>query len=288
MSNTKLDEKLEGVDNFRAWKYRIMLILEENDLDKYVEEEVQASKEEEAKAKHKKEMIRAKRIIADSLKDHLIPQVSTLKTPKSMFDALTRLFEGKNINRKMTLRSQLKDVKQQGSQTIQSYFTRVSHNKEQLEAIEDMVENAEVVTSTLNGLPRSWEGFVQGINTRNKMTKFSRLWEECTQEEAIREAREEKLERDEDQALATHTKKSRSKKEPQSTRIPQKTYQKKRDISQIRCYSCQEMGHYQRDCPHSKEQKKISRFKRHHAHTAEDDEPIRRRQEEESEEEISL
>ena len=40
----------------------------------------------------------AKRIIADLIKDHLIPQVSSLKTPKEMFDALTNLFEGKNIN----------------------------------------------------------------------------------------------------------------------------------------------------------------------------------------------
>ena len=38
--NTKLDEKIEGVENFRAWKYRIMLILQENDLDKFVKEEV--------------------------------------------------------------------------------------------------------------------------------------------------------------------------------------------------------------------------------------------------------
>ena len=27
--STKLDEKLEGVDNLRAWKYRVMLTLEE-------------------------------------------------------------------------------------------------------------------------------------------------------------------------------------------------------------------------------------------------------------------
>ena len=52
-----------------------------------------------------------KRIIADSLKDHLIPQVTSLKTPKNMFDALTKLFEGKNINEKMTLRNQLKNVR---------------------------------------------------------------------------------------------------------------------------------------------------------------------------------
>ena len=65
-------------------------------------------------------MVMAKRIIADSIKDHLIPYVSSLKTPKSMFDALTKLFEGKNINQKMTLRNQLKNAKIQNVKTIQS------------------------------------------------------------------------------------------------------------------------------------------------------------------------
>ena len=39
-NNTKLDEKLEGAENFRAWKYKIMLILEEHDLDGFIKEEV--------------------------------------------------------------------------------------------------------------------------------------------------------------------------------------------------------------------------------------------------------
>ena len=46
------------------------------------------------KALHKKKLVMAKRIIVDSIKDHLIPQVSSLNTPKAMFDALTKLFEG--------------------------------------------------------------------------------------------------------------------------------------------------------------------------------------------------
>ena len=97
--HTKLDEKLEGADNFRAWKYRISLVLEENELDSYINEEVPVPKGDEAKALQKKKLVMAKRIIADSIKDHLIPQVSSLKTPKAMFDALTKFFEGKNINR---------------------------------------------------------------------------------------------------------------------------------------------------------------------------------------------
>jgi hypothetical protein len=58
-------------------------------------------------------MIRGKRIIADSIKDHLIPYVSSKKTLKEMFDALSRLYEGKNINWKMNLRTQLKNTRMQ-------------------------------------------------------------------------------------------------------------------------------------------------------------------------------
>ena len=63
-------------------------------------------------------MVKAKKIIDDSIKDHIIPQVSSLKTPKEMFYSLTKLFEGKNINQKMTLRNQLKNVKIQIAETI--------------------------------------------------------------------------------------------------------------------------------------------------------------------------
>ena len=102
--STKLDEKLEGVDNFRAWKYRVMLVLEEIDLKGFIEADFPEPDGDEDKVKYKKSLVKAKRIIADSIKDHLIPHVSSLKTPKKMFDALSRLYEGKNINRKMSLR----------------------------------------------------------------------------------------------------------------------------------------------------------------------------------------
>ena len=49
-SSTKLDEKLEGAENFRAWKYRVMLILEENNLEKFVKEEVAEPEGDDAKA----------------------------------------------------------------------------------------------------------------------------------------------------------------------------------------------------------------------------------------------
>jgi hypothetical protein len=97
-TSTKLFEKLEGIDNFHAWKYRISLILAKNDLARFIKEEVAEPEEVVEKAKHKKDSIRAQRIIADSIKDHLIPYVSSKKTTKEMFDSLRKLYEGNNIN----------------------------------------------------------------------------------------------------------------------------------------------------------------------------------------------
>jgi hypothetical protein len=83
-----------------AWKYIMMLILEENSLVSFVEKDIEEPDEDVAKAKYKKDLIKSKRIIVDSIKNHLIPHVSALKTPKKMMDSLSRLFEGKNINKK--------------------------------------------------------------------------------------------------------------------------------------------------------------------------------------------
>jgi hypothetical protein len=81
-ASTKLVDKLEGVENFHALKYRIALILEENDLARFIKEDVPEPTDVAAIIKHQKDTVRAKRIITDFIKDHLIPEVALKKTPK--------------------------------------------------------------------------------------------------------------------------------------------------------------------------------------------------------------
>jgi hypothetical protein len=77
--------------------------------------------------------------------------------------------------------------------------------KEQLKAIGD------TIMTTLNGLTRLWDAFIQTIRGRTKKLKFNSLWEECIQEETRVASREALLARDDDQALDTHTKRGREK-----------------------------------------------------------------------------
>jgi hypothetical protein len=163
------------------------------------------------KEKHQNDTIRAKRIIADSIKDHLIPYVSSKKTLKEMFDAINRLYEGNNINWKMNLRNQLKNTRMQKGESIQEYFSIISQFKEQLEAIGDTIDEDKLIMTTLNGLTRPWDAFIQTICAKTKTLKFDSLWEECIQEETRVANREGLLARDEDQALAIDTKGGRKK-----------------------------------------------------------------------------
>ena len=70
--HTNIDENIDGADKFWAWKYRISLALEENKLDSYINKEVPVLEGDEAKALHKKKLVMEKRIIAYSIKYHLI------------------------------------------------------------------------------------------------------------------------------------------------------------------------------------------------------------------------
>ena len=110
------------------------------------------------------------------------------------------------------------------------------------------MENAEIVMTNLNGLPISCDSFIQGICARRKLVTFSRLWEDFSQEEARIVAREEKM-GGEDQALTVHSKKRRMdyhhhKGKHSHQKDNPRRYN--RDISSIRCFTCDEKGHISR------------------------------------------
>jgi hypothetical protein len=99
----------------------------------------------------------------------------------------------------------------QKGEIIQENFSKISEFKEQLEAIGDTIDEDELIMTTLNGLTRPWDAFIQTICAKMEKLKFDSLWEECIQEETRVANCEVLLERDDDQSLATQTKRGRKK-----------------------------------------------------------------------------
>jgi hypothetical protein len=96
---------------------------------------------------------KAGKIIIYSVRDHLIPHISNLKTAKQMYDALKKLFESNNTNRALALRHQVQNLKMTKSDTIATFFKKIPEIRGQLGAIGEIISDRELFMITLNGLP---------------------------------------------------------------------------------------------------------------------------------------
>ena len=81
------------------------------------------------------------------------------------------------------------------------------------------------------------------------------------------------------QAIIVQSKKTRSNNHIGKHSHQRNNFRKPRDRSKFIFYTCDERGHFSRDCPRNKSSthKEKGNKRRHHAHAAEDDEPSTKR-----------
>ena len=75
----------------------------------------------------------------DSVKDHLVPQISEKKTAWKMFKTLKKLFEHSSINVSLTLRNKLSNMKMIKYESIASYFMRITTLRDTLRSSGDNI-----------------------------------------------------------------------------------------------------------------------------------------------------
>ena len=69
---------------------------------------------------------KAMKIIIDSVKDHILPSILSLKTSFEMFFIIKNPFEINNTSRLLTLKQDLLYIKMNNGETVMSYFLRIS------------------------------------------------------------------------------------------------------------------------------------------------------------------
>jgi hypothetical protein len=182
-NKTLVEDRLDGSSNFNSWKSRLHITLEESDLLKLIEGTLPATATDEEKVEWKTDDVKARKIISYSVRDHLLPRISTLKTAYRMYDALKKMFERNNTNRALTMKHQLQNLKMMKDDTIDAFFMKISEIRDQLGAIGEIITDRELVIITINALPSHWEPFIQSISGREDLPQFDRLWADCTQED---------------------------------------------------------------------------------------------------------
>jgi hypothetical protein len=115
--------------------------------------------------------------------------------------------------------------------------------KDELAVVGEVISDSELVRIALKGFTKEWEVFLKCVVGREHLLHWSRLWDDFTQEE-IREGSQSSRQQtdgaDENVFLATKSKKKGSSG---------------RDLSKVRCYCCNQLGHLASHCLERKKKK---------------------------------
>jgi hypothetical protein len=175
----------------------------------------------------------------------------------------------------MTLKHKLKYLKMEKGESIASFCSSIAQIKDQLLVIGVTVDDDDLVQAIFDGLPSSWETFLSSVSGREIQPTFERLWHDFLQEESHTDTRCEPT-KEEHSTLASRFK---GKKKVTFQKGSQKKLNTKGmfkgkniDRSKIKCFSCNKLGHFARDCWY---RKKNPRKGKHLASTVEDDESKR-------------
>jgi hypothetical protein len=88
------------------------------------------------------------------------------------------LYQSKNENMVMVLRKRLRSTKMDKGEGVVHYLNRLTHIRDELGAIGDKNEESEKVHVALNGISKSWDVFVCGVVSHEKIPDWKRLWDD--------------------------------------------------------------------------------------------------------------
>ena len=109
-----------------------------------------------------------------------IPHLVEKASAKEMWDTFKNLYWAKNENRIMSLKDKLHVTKMAKRQNVASYLTRVAQLKDELATVGEVIANSKMVWIDLKGFTREWDVFFKCVVGREKLSNWSRLWDDFT------------------------------------------------------------------------------------------------------------
>lgn len=85
---------LDGASNFVNWKARILAILDKHHIKDYALKVVAVSVDADPLKKYEEAQAKAKCMILDGVKDHVVPHITEKETTREMWETLTTLYQG--------------------------------------------------------------------------------------------------------------------------------------------------------------------------------------------------
>jgi hypothetical protein len=141
----RVEDRLQGDQNYPTRKERMTMILEVNDVSNRVSDKATTPTDAIELVIWKKGEAKAKSLTLDGIKDHVVPHLSRKVEAKDMWKALSDLYQNKNENMVMALRKQLRGTKMAKGEGAIPYLTRITQIRDELAAVGKKTGDPELV-----------------------------------------------------------------------------------------------------------------------------------------------
>ena len=153
-------------------------VLEDNGLKEFIDKDVPKPYVVDAANLDawKKKVAKARRILLEGVRDHIVSSLHGKTTPHAMWKVLMDLFQNNSEHRKLVLKDKLRKIKMEKGDSIPKYLTKFVQCRDELGSVGITVVDDDLVSLDLLGLPKSWHSYQDFVNGREKFSYWERLW----------------------------------------------------------------------------------------------------------------
>eukprot|EP00253_Pinus_taeda_P002543 PITA_02543 len=217
----RLKYALDGSSNYIAWKDSMEVILEDNGLKDFIDQEFPklVATNAQVLAEWKKCVVRARRILLEGVQDHIVSSLHGRETPFSMQKTLKDLYQNNNELRKLALKNKLQKIKREKGNTISTYLNKLTTWRDDIGILGITTTNDDMVSLALLDLPKSWHCYQDLVNKREKLPDLERLWLDLMQEEIRRSTRDGSSSKEDEENFALASKERKGKEKDSHAKL---------------------------------------------------------------------
>jgi len=165
-------------------------VLDDNGLKEFIEAKVPKPTDAAHVEVWQKKTAKCRRILLEGVKDHIVSSLHGKASSYLMCKALTALFQSKSDQRKFALKDKLRNIKCENGDSMPRYLTKFTKCWDELRSVGVTVNDEDLVSLALLGLPKSWHSYQDSVNGREKFPGWKRLWSDLVQEEIRRNTKD--------------------------------------------------------------------------------------------------
>lgn len=151
-------------------------VSEDNGLKDLIDQEVPKPTYATQLVEWKKCVARARRILLEGVRDHIVSSLHGKETPFSMWKTLKVLYQKNSDQRKLALKYKLRKIKCEKGDMISTYLNKLTTYRDELGSVGITTADDDMVSLALLGLPKSWHNYQDSVNGREKLPHWEQLW----------------------------------------------------------------------------------------------------------------